>query len=66
MSARAGVRSLPTLMVVAFVLVAGQVIAEGTRGALVPQVAGTENLDGAAVTPARPGRSGGRAAGGAQ
>ncbi|MFB6815626.1 MFS transporter [Streptomyces sp. NPDC056347] len=42
-----GAASLSVLMAAAFVLVAGQVVGEGTRGALVPWVVGPTGLDAA-------------------
>lgn len=47
LAVHAGLLWLPMLMMVAFVLVVGQVIAEGTRSALVPSVIGRDGLDAA-------------------
>ncbi|WP_168200611.1 MFS transporter [Allokutzneria sp. NRRL B-24872] len=47
LAAHAGLLSLPVLMVIAFVLLAGQVITENTRAALVPSVVPDDALDAA-------------------
>ncbi|SER89759.1 Predicted arabinose efflux permease, MFS family [Lentzea xinjiangensis] len=47
LAVHAGMLSLPVLMVIAFVLVVGQVITEGTRGAMVPSVVSPDALDAA-------------------
>lgn len=47
LAVHAGLLSLPVLMVIAFVLVFGQVITEGTRGAMVPSVVPPDALDAA-------------------
>jgi len=47
LAVHASLLSLPLLMVIAFVLVVGQVVTEGTRGAMVPSVVSSDQIDAA-------------------